>query len=151
MINLTKTIKLIDLLVKIANGEEVPKRIKWEDTIYVYSKYDKDYLEFPISVDEYKGLFNMKDSILTQYLNDEAEIIEDKPKEERNINVCGTLFTKSEYEELAKSKDKKIEKIKMVVCDSDLIDRNHFVIEYLGELKYKINEIIDKINGRSEE
>lgn len=42
--------------------------------------------------------------------------------------------------------DNKIEKIKKVVCDSDLIDRNHFVIEYLAELKQKINEIIDKLN-----
>ena len=39
--------KIIDLLVKIANGEEVPKKIKWEDTIYAYSESDKDYLEYP--------------------------------------------------------------------------------------------------------
>ena len=69
--------KVIDLLNKIANGEEVPKKIKWEDTIYAYSEYDKDYLEFPFSEDEYKGLFDMKDSILTQYLNDEVEVLEE--------------------------------------------------------------------------
>ena len=38
-------IKIIDLLTKIANGEEVPKKIKWENIIYAYSEYDKDYLE----------------------------------------------------------------------------------------------------------
>lgn len=43
--------------------------------------------------------------------------------------------------------DNKIEKIKKVVCDSDLIDRNHFVIEYLAEVKNKINEIIEVINN----
>ena len=79
---ITLKMKVIDLLVNISNGKEVPEKIKWEDTIYVYSKYDKDYLEFPISVDEYKGLFNMKDSILTQFLNEEVEIIEEEPKEE---------------------------------------------------------------------
>ena len=49
-------------------------------------------------------------------------------------------------EEIPIIEDKKIEKIKKVVCDSDLIDRNLCVIEYLAELKYKINEIIDYIN-----
>ena len=79
--------KVIDLLNKIANREEVPKKIKWEDTIYAYSEYDKDYLEFPFSEEEYKGLFDMKDSILTQYLNDEVEIIEeDKEIEEIPFN-----------------------------------------------------------------
>ena len=29
-----KTIKIIDLLNKIANGEEVPKKIKYENDIY---------------------------------------------------------------------------------------------------------------------
>ena len=75
--------KIIDLLNKIANGKEVPKKIKWEDTIYVYSDYDKDYLEFPFSEEEYQGLFCMKDSILTQFLNDEVETIEEK--EEKKI------------------------------------------------------------------
>lgn len=79
--------KIIDLLLKIANEEEVPKKIKWEDTIYAYSDYDKDYLEFPFSEEEYRGLFNMKDSILTQLLNDEVEIIEDTPKKIEKIDI----------------------------------------------------------------
>ena len=122
--------KVIDLLNKIANGEEVPEKIKWEDTIYVYSKYDKDYLEFPISVDEYKGLFNMKNSILSQYLNEEVEIIEDIQKE-----------------------DKKIEKLDLddlnILLDKDYNDYmiRHIVHKALVVIKSKINEIIDKING----
>ena len=79
--------KVIDLLVKIANNEEVPKKIKWEDTIFAYSDYDKDYLEFPFSEEEYKGLFCMKDSILTQYLNDEIEIIEEKTKKIKDFEM----------------------------------------------------------------
>lgn len=95
-----ETIKIIDLLLKIANNEEVPEKIKWEDTIYVYSKYDKDYLEFPISVDEYKGLFNMKDSILTQYLNDEVEIIKDSPKTLEDILTPDELKCFEDLKEL---------------------------------------------------
>ena len=76
-------IKVIDLLIKIANGEEVPKKIKWENIIYAYSEYDKDYLEYPFSNEEYKGLFDMRDNILTQFLNDEVEIIEESKKIEK--------------------------------------------------------------------
>lgn len=72
--------KIIDLLNKIANGEEVPKKIKWENIIFAYSEYDKDYLEFPFSEEEYQGLFCMKDSILTRFLDDEVEILDDEEK-----------------------------------------------------------------------
>lgn len=89
---MNKKIKIIDLLCLISNGEEVPKKIKWEGTIYGYSDCDKDYLEFPFSEEEYRGLFDMKDSVLTQYLNDEVEILDDKdieipliPDDELNI------------------------------------------------------------------
>lgn len=34
-----KTIKIIDLLNKIANGEEVPKKIKINNVIYEYIGY----------------------------------------------------------------------------------------------------------------
>lgn len=110
--------KVIDLLNKIANGKELPKKIKWLDITYVYSEYDKDYLEYPFS-DEYKGLFNTKDSIFTQYLNNEIEIIEDTPKEDKNI--------------------KKID-LPIPSLSPQLIF-----------LSTKINEIIDKVNGDSNE
>lgn len=78
--------KIIDLLNKIANGEEVPKKIKWENIIYAYSEYDKDYLEYPFSDEEYKGLFNIRYNILIQFLNDELEIIEEDKKIE-NLDI----------------------------------------------------------------
>lgn len=81
--------KVIDLLNKIANGEEVPKKIKWENTIFVYSEYDKDYLEYPFSDEEYQGLFCMKDSILTQFLDDEVEIIEEDKQLDKYKNKGG--------------------------------------------------------------
>ena len=35
--------KIIDLLVKISKGEEVPKKIKVSDEIYIFSNDDGDY------------------------------------------------------------------------------------------------------------
>ena len=43
---MSKTIKIIDLLNKIANGEDVPKKIKFRDDIY----------EFDIVVKHYNGV-----------------------------------------------------------------------------------------------
>ena len=117
-------IKIIDLLTKIANGEEVPKKIKWENIIYAYSEYDKDYLEYPFSNEEYKGLFDMRDNILTQFLNDEIEIIEE-PKKIEKIARCDSIKM-THYGELYKPTEN--EEI----------------------LRIKINELIDEINNLKE-
>ena len=116
-------IKVIDLLNKIANNEDVPKKIKWENIIYAYSEYDKDYLEYPFSDEEYKGLFDMRDSILTQFLNDYVEIIED-PKKIEKITVREKTLVFPNGEWTARNIDKA------------------FAI--------KINELIDEINNLKE-
>ena len=84
-------IKVIDLLVKIANGEKVPKKIKFKHSIWEYCKngstqdyindYDKCLMEF---------LAINKDG-----LNQYVEIIEEPKKIEKlpkNItdNACAT-------------------------------------------------------------
>ena len=66
-----KTIKVIDLLNKIANGEEVPKRIDYGGLIEGY-----EYL-----------LNNIK----RFSLNDEVEIIEDTLKEDKKIEYIDYL------------------------------------------------------------
>ena len=63
-----KTIKIIDLLNKIANGEEVPKKIKWNDDTWCYSgKPGYNYLT------DYEDLFSATDG---ENLNDEVEILD---------------------------------------------------------------------------
>lgn len=37
--------KVIDLLNKINKGEEIPKKVKYEDTIFAYDKDRKEYIE----------------------------------------------------------------------------------------------------------
>ena len=36
--------KIIDILNKINNNEEVPEKVKYEDTIFEYNKEQKDYI-----------------------------------------------------------------------------------------------------------
>lgn len=72
--------KVIDLLNKIANGEEVPKKIKYDENLYFYCK--------PCNIYEIDGnddlcgkdLYNMLDN-----LNDEVEIIEEEKEIEKII------------------------------------------------------------------
>lgn len=146
--------KVIDLLVDIANGTEVPKKIKWEDTIWAYSEHDKDYLEYPFSEEEYKGLFCMKDSILTQYLNDEVEIIEDISKVQ--VEMTQEEYLKYLDRELnTPEEDKKIEKLDLSDwweitssedCKPEMLA--NIFNKNAKAFSSKINEIINKVNGR---
>ena len=76
-----KTIKVIDLLNRIAGGEKIPKRIKWGDHIltwFVYEHKALDELGDP-------NLFECAGSVSCRLLNDTIEIIEELPKEDKKI------------------------------------------------------------------
>ena len=79
-----KTIKIIDLLVKIANGEEVPKKIKFRNALWIYSEENQDYLEYN---KDYSDLFgyafcNLK---TLDFINDEVEILDEEEFEDIEI------------------------------------------------------------------
>lgn len=69
-----KTIKIIDLLNKIANGEEVPKKIKYRNWLYEFNKNYNDYLC------QYDSLLYRENDDVRQFLNDEVEILEEEKK-----------------------------------------------------------------------
>lgn len=117
-------IKVIDMLVKIANGEKVPKKIKFRHSIWEYCKngstqdyindYDKCLMEF---------LAINKDG-----LNQYVEIIKE-PKKIEKIKSNGDEFY-SDYIDTWISKNK---------TDA-----------YCEFLMNKINELIDEINNLKE-
>lgn len=86
---MNKTIKIIDLLNKIANGEEVPEKIKYRNCIFNktfgaginpdYVNYDNTYLLEYVS--------NEADS-----LNELVEILEDNIEEIEELEI-GTITT----------------------------------------------------------
>jgi hypothetical protein len=113
---------IIQLLNKIANGEEIPKKIKWNNKIYI-SKGNaiENFVDYISDDDDYC----FEHYIGYSSLNDEVEIIEE---------------------------DKKIKKITMragLVGDIDNklenLDINIMAVED------KINEIIDKLNEMENE
>ena len=82
--------KIIDLLVKISKGEEVPKKIKYDDDIYIH-------------VDNYCYYCQETNEILSQNiyaefsrLNDEVEIIEEEKEIEK---ISQELIDKISFED----------------------------------------------------
>lgn len=74
--------KIIDLLVKIANGEEVPKKIKYDGLELIYSNLKQDYMRYYSNGNGdylFQYLFD-KCRSTTHFINDEVKIIEDEPK-----------------------------------------------------------------------
>lgn len=79
--------KLIDLLNRIANGEEVPNQVKIIKTgvIFQYHENSINYYD----IDSYNNA--LFDDDIGLYINDEVEIIEeDKPIEELKTEIVDT-------------------------------------------------------------
>ena len=69
--------KVIDLLNKIANGE-IPKTIVYDERYFTYDDKRQNYFAYDDSEIDWKYT-------IMEYINDEIEIIEDTPKEEKKI------------------------------------------------------------------
>ena len=122
--------KVIELLTKIANGEEVPKVIKSEGHYYNYNELEKDYYEGMGYDYEY-----LLKNISINNLNDEVEIIEeDKPFNERVEEIYNRHI---DY--IYDKEDRKIEKLREPFLQEETLN-------YVKLLKSKINELIDYIN-----
>lgn len=129
-------LRVIDLLNKIANGEEVPRKFIVDgDTLYIG---EDRFIE-------YANGKRIEWFIYPSWLNEEVEIIEEEP---RDIEVCGSLFTKSEYDKLAGIKeDKKIEELDIYNCFKVMgYDKTGRLDDNFQKISDKINEIIDKLN-----
>lgn len=105
--------KIIDLLVKIANGEEVPKKIKYRDQIWIYDKRDQDYKENNKNDNDLLGYF-FCNCRTNDFINDEVEIIEDKPKKIELLSyqrIGSWSLEQHKYIEYAMSVDKQLQQI----------------------------------------
>ena len=119
--------KVIDLLNKIANGEEVPKKVKYEDMIFEYENGDY-YIELE-NADTYTMLehltfnknYNNREALQLEL--EEVEIIEEDKKIRKLDFIEENTFSKRQNG--------------MTSEDRRLLDSN------FKELGIKINEIID--------
>ena len=117
--------KIIELLNKIANGEEVPKKIKFCLRTFAFIECDYICLDSNTDLGNCNGL-SIHKWIYSNNLNDEVEIIE----EEKEIE-----------------KIEKIEKLSIGLNDYNLIINGSIMLSDKEEvLVEKINELIDVIN-----
>lgn len=114
-------IKIIDLLNKIANNEEVPEKIMFDEWLYIYNEREKTYYD-----EEDRTLWQ---SYNFKILTDEVEIIE----EEKKIKKIEMYQDEEGYYFLNKQ-DRKV----YVNCDE---------IDFMVD---KFNELIDEINNLKE-
>lgn len=128
--------RVIDLLNRIANGEELPKKIKYEGDIWELNTLENTYDNGECCLFED---YIDKKYVITDVLNDEIEIIEDTPKISKLY-----INNKLQYD-LSPKEDKKIEKINLKGYTSCLgTDEEWTTSEEI--IIVKINEIIDKLN-----
>lgn len=108
--------KIIDLLVKISQGEKMPKKIKYEGYVWEYDKVAKDYYRNDID-EEYIYLFqDLFKKETGFFINNEVEIIEE---------------------------DKKIIRLEF---EEGNIEDKLFLARYITHNRAKINELIDEVN-----
>ena len=122
-----KTIKVIDLLNKIANGEK--PTIKEGINKYEYNEIENDYITGMGY--NYEHYFSNISNILN-YLNDEIEIIEDTPKEDKKIEKLNCKYTSD------------VSKLKVVNKVDEIIE----LLNNSGLLSEKeVGKFLDKVNG----
>ena len=118
-------IKVIELLNKIANNEEVPRKIMFDTGLYIYDEEEKTYYD-----EEDRTLWQ---SYNFRILNDKVEIIEEPKKIEKLEPVRGSDLSD--------------------LTDKDMILRNNALVELcktLNNINNKVNELIDEINNLKE-
>ena len=86
--------KIIELLNRIANDEDIPKKIKYRDKIWEYQStiMGKCYQYYSSFCEDWRRLED--EIILEECLNDEVEIIEEK----KEIEEFKTNYTCSELD-----------------------------------------------------
>lgn len=114
--------KVIDLYLAIERNKNIPKKVVYKYKTYRYYPEYKQYYR-----EEYGDMISL---FLEATMDDKVYLIEDTPKE-----------------------DKKIEKLKLI-NDYVSIDFTKDKISYCAgfeDVVDKINEIIDKVNGDSDD
>ena len=104
--------KVIDLINKINNNEEVPEKIKFDNTIFEYDKRQKEY-NHKKDNGYYESLLYrvMTTHFIDVLLRAEVEVIEEK----KEIEELGILSTQSEtYKSVVDNREKINELVRAV-------------------------------------
>ena len=134
--NNMKTIKIIDLLNKIANGEEVPEKIKYDTKEMKYDHNKQDYLGYYSNGNGewlFQYLFDRCRNT-EHFINDEVEIIEEKklPEKLEEIGIIDYDLGYIDYKNIEVLKTWLNSDMQTIFNELDLIVKNqNQLIDYL--------------------
>lgn len=112
--------KVIDLLNKIANSEEVPKKVKYKTYYWEYKEEEKDYKD-----NEGDYVFSCSNYDIPEMLNNEVEILDDR--EDKDIPLIPD-------DEL------------IILKQSKTINMQYAIDFNFKVLKEKINQVVEEFN-----
>lgn len=153
------TLKIIDLLNKIANKEELPEFIRYDGKTYRYDKDSNDYLL--VNVGDYFFGEIVEEYDMSDFINIEVEVVEPKLKIEGIIAnpTPASDRLNSLFDELS-AKSNLIEPLSLDIEDDySLLNAEKKVSIKIDNTKYllnkretefalKLNEVIEHINER---
>lgn len=126
-------IKIIELLAKLANGEKLPEKIKYNERFYYLDFGKVDLFTYTTKGDINERRLSLILDNMYLDLNDYVEIIEEPKKIEKLKPVRGSDLTN--------------------LTSKDIVLRNNALIELcktLNNINNKVNELIDEINKLKE-
>lgn len=126
--------KIIDLLVKISQGEKMPKKIKYEGYVWEYSTDAKDYYRDDTD-EEYIYLFQDLFEKAIYFLNNEVEIIEED-KEFEDIREIRGEVERDKTLSHDENQDSIVKNFNMLIKWVNLLVRNQKrIINEINKLK----------------
>ena len=142
--------KVIDLLNKIANGEEVPKKIKYENDIYILTD---NYCYY---CDETNLILSDRLYAEQSRLNDEVEILEEEKKDnftgwkmyQNGKEVCSIDYSVEEKKIPDKWND--LSFTTMRKKEDSIDDDIHKLKGYIETIMRTQNEVIDYLKSKGE-
>ena len=130
-----KTIKIIDLLVKVANGEEVPENIEYDNKVMKYDHNKQDYKDYYSNGNGtwlFQYLFD-KCRNTSHFINDYVEILDEEEFEDI-IELDNNFTLECISDELPNSEWEKSVISKKI---NQLIKNQKKIIERLNDVKDK--------------
>lgn len=118
--------EIIDILNKIANGEEVPKKIKYDARIMEYDHNKQDYNGYYSNGNGnwlFQYLFD-KCRDTKHFINDEVEIIEERPEPIEELK----LVSFEEFKTMTPG-----ERYRVTIAEYDRINKLIKAVNYLLE------------------
>lgn len=138
---MSKTIRVIDLLNKIANGEEVPYKVKYNGIIFTYNSSNKQGLKY-VDLNKENEVFYRYLTGVVNKLTDEVEIIE----EQEEIDIQKLNENIKYYNIIGHSENEKM----LFNMIQDTANRINKLVQAVKQLNKEIKELKEEMYNEND-